>query len=120
MTRFAWTTPGRLIPAILADCKKRMNSPIQKVRGVWGRAVGPEIAAHTSPLACRDRLLIISVDSPVWKAELAQFHREKILRALSEVLGSEEIRDLRFVARPARGARLSPHEGEKKHAGAAD
>ena len=96
MTRFAWTTAGELIPAILEDCKKRMNSPIQKVRRVWSRAVGPEIAAHTYPLACRDRLLTISVDSPVWKSELAQFQREKILQSLCEVLGSEEIRDLRL------------------------
>lgn len=114
MRRFAWTAAGRLIPEILAAWQKQMDSPIQKVRGVWRQAVGSETAAHTFPLAFRNGLLIISVDSPVWKAELAQFQREKIIGSIRKALSSQEIRDLRFVTRPGH------RSGENRHAGAAD
>jgi len=99
MTRVAWKQLGEIIPAVLTGWEKQKEAPIQKVRQLWKTAVGPPVALRTVPLALQKGLLLVSVDSPVWAAELTQLQTDGILLTLNEALGSELITELRFITR---------------------
>ncbi len=113
MTGLGWMRLGDLVPTVLAGWEKKMDSPLQGIRSAWETAVGPLIAAHACPLALRQGVLLISVDSPVWRAELAGFQGERIRGALNDSMGTEQIRKLRFITRPRAPA---PSAGEETHA----
>jgi predicted nucleic acid-binding Zn ribbon protein len=108
-----WMRLGDLIPPVLARLKQEVDSPLQKVHSLWEDIAGPEAAAHTHPIRVQNGILLVFVDSQVRKAELARFESERILAAIREALGSEEIRDLHFTTqRPAR----FPRSGESTDA----
>lgn len=113
MTRVPWMRLGNLVPAVLAGWEKQIDSPMQRLRQLWEATVGPQVALHARPLALRNGILLVSVDSPVWAAELQQFHRERILGACNSALGGDGIRALRFITRPPSPP---PNAGEDTHA----
>ena len=108
---------GELLPAVVADWQKQLNSPLLRVRQHWGGVAGREVAAHALPIALRDGILTVSVDSSVWAAELAGFHTERIVGGLNQHLGSQQITRLRFiVGRRSRALK----SGEDTHGRAPD
>ena len=113
MTQVPWRNLGEIIPAVLTVWQKDKGAPIHKVRQLWQTAVGLPVAAHTVPLVLRQGLLVVSVDSHIWAAELTLLQTNGIVQTLNEALGCKVIRELRFIARLSP---RSPKTGEKTHA----
>lgn len=57
-----------------------------RVHGLWGEIAGPQLAAHTSPARLHGGVLVISVGSSSWAAQIPYLSSEIIARA-NEVLG---------------------------------
>lgn len=68
--------------------------------GDWAAIVGDQIATHARPQGLRDGQLTIAVDQPGWVTELRYRHGE-VLAAVREATGSDAVRGLRIVVKPA-------------------
>jgi predicted nucleic acid-binding Zn ribbon protein len=99
MKPFQSVRVAQLIPGVLAAWKKQLESPLEAIGVLWSDVVGKRTAAHTVPAFFCNRILTISVDSPVWASELATFHSERILQKLNAALGSHVVEELRFTTR---------------------
>jgi hypothetical protein len=93
---------------VIRKVAKREGIPLQaadlRLLAFWDRAVGPQVAAQTYPQDIRRGILQVRVSSSVWMHQL-QFLKEDILRKLRDVMGSDEVKGLRFsigeIPRPA-------------------
>ncbi len=89
------------IQSILAKVLKDLDLKSKKEQGriceFWEEGVGSKIAKHTFPhsLTSQGRLLV-NVDSSPWVEELTRFHKEKIKKAMNELLGQEVIKEIFF------------------------
>lgn len=81
----------------------------QRVLAEWDRVVGPEIAARARPVSLAGGELVVAVEHAGWAQQLA-FLKAAIIRDLNRAVGSEQVRDIRFVhgLRQARGAAPRP------------
>ena len=52
----------------------------------WDDIVGAQIAAHARPLTLADGTLVIAVDEPIWRTQLAYLEVE-LLSRLDDVVG---------------------------------
>jgi predicted nucleic acid-binding Zn ribbon protein len=59
----------------------------------WEDLVGPDIAAHATPVSLRDGRLVLMVDQPAWAAQL-RFMTSDLIARLDQVVGSEKITDV--------------------------
>jgi len=62
----------------------------------WPRLVGPRLASHTRATTFRDGTLHVEVEGSAWMHELGFLKRDLIQR-IHQHLGSDEVRDVRFV-----------------------
>jgi len=69
-------------------------------QSVWEEVVGARIAAVAQPVSERDGEVIVSCRDPVWVQEL-DLMQEQLRRGLSERLGDEAPRGLRFRVKDA-------------------
>ncbi|HIE04402.1 MAG TPA: DUF721 domain-containing protein [Candidatus Latescibacteria bacterium] len=63
---------------------------------LWNEVVGETIAAHTSVIGIRGGVLVVRVGSASWRNELF-FMKPKILEKLNARIGSDVVKDIRFV-----------------------
>jgi predicted nucleic acid-binding Zn ribbon protein len=90
---------GALLPRLLGDLSSGAASLVIRIWERWEEAVGPEVAAHSRPLALRGDELEVAVESSVWSQEL-QLRTPQILTGLREVFGEAAPSKLRLqVAR---------------------
>lgn len=69
----------------------------QKLESAWARVAGPDIAPHTRVLALRRGILEVEVrGSSALLHELAGFHKRRLIKALTPLLGARPIKDIRF------------------------
>jgi hypothetical protein len=66
---------------------------------IWRAAVGVPIAAVAVPVKAEGDTLIVGVSDSLWLSELS-YMKEEIIEKLTE--GGLEVRDIRFVYRPAK------------------
>lgn len=69
----------------------------QRVLADWDRVVGPEIAARARPVRLTGGELVVAVEHAGWAQQLA-FLKGTIIRDLNRAVGSEQVRDIRFVS----------------------
>jgi predicted nucleic acid-binding Zn ribbon protein len=69
-----------------------------EVIDTWSKIVGGFIAAHSTPVALRERILYVRVLQPALHYELEQIAKSEILRKLKQRFGDKTIRDVRFHA----------------------
>ena len=62
----------------------------------WPRLVGPRVARRTRAVSFREGTLIVEVEGSAWMHELG-FLKRDLLREIHRGLGSECVRDVRFV-----------------------
>ena len=62
----------------------------------WPRLVGPRVARHTRAVAFREGTLRVEVEGSAWMHELG-FLKRDLIRNINRHLGSELVRDVRFV-----------------------
>jgi predicted nucleic acid-binding Zn ribbon protein len=91
---------GSVLDRVLADLG--LKPALQGWRAVeaWPTVVGPRLAARTRAVAFRDGTLHVEVDGSAWLHEIG-FLKRDLLRRLHDVLGANEVKDLRFMT--ARG-----------------
>ncbi len=94
---------GSLLGQVLDELGLEVASQAFRIGEFWCDAVGAEVAAHSRPVGLRGGVLEVSVDSSVWCQQL-QMKRREILAALTERMGNDAPKDLRFrlgyTARP--------------------
>jgi hypothetical protein len=64
-----------------------------RVWQIWAEVVGEQIAAHATPVRIRDHRLEVRVDQAVWMQQL-HLLKPKIIAALNQRLGSEQVCDI--------------------------
>ena len=62
----------------------------------WARVVGPRVSAHARAAAYREGTLRVEVEGSAWMHELG-FLKRDLIRRINRHLGSERVRDIRFV-----------------------
>jgi predicted nucleic acid-binding Zn ribbon protein len=73
----------------------------QAVKGVfggWEDAVGPQVAAHATPVALEAGRLIVEVDQPGWATQL-RFLESTLVARLAEVAGEGSVRSIEVRVR---------------------
>ena len=69
---------------------------LERLRGAWIAAAGPDIAGHTRVRSLRRGVLTIEVDSGPLCHQLAAFGKEELLVAVRDDARGAEVQDLRF------------------------
>ena len=62
----------------------------------WPQLVGSRVARHTRAIGFRDGTLRVEVEGSAWMHELS-FLRRDLVRKINRHLGSDRVRDVRFV-----------------------
>ena len=68
----------------------------QRLLDSWPQVVGERIADVSRAERVQNGVMVVKVDSPVWRNELA-LEKERILKLLQEKTGSKALVDIRFV-----------------------
>ena len=66
--------------------------------GRWADLVGDQIAAHARPLTLAGGTLVIAVDEPIWRTQLAYLEGE-LLGRLDEALGAAVVTAIQLRVR---------------------
>lgn len=70
--------------------------------GLWEQAAGPEIAANTSVKSFAGGAMTIDCSSSAWACEL-RLHSDALIEKINRLKPPEEVVEIRFVYRFARG-----------------
>ena len=103
-----WEPPVSVTEA-LDEVLRTLRAPsTRQLSGVfqrWADAVGPTVAAHTTPVSLERGRLVVEVDEPGWATQL-RYLEQDLLRRIAAVAGPGTVTaiDLR-VARGPRGRR---------------
>ena len=84
---------GEVLDQVLAGIGAPRASSIVAIGEGWQTVVGPELVAHTWPLAIEDGCLRVGVDSPAWATHLRWSERE-VLARVERLVGPGEVRSL--------------------------
>jgi predicted nucleic acid-binding Zn ribbon protein len=76
----------------------------------WPRLVGPRVAHHTRAVAYRSGTVHVEVEGSAWMHELGFLKRE-LIREINRQLGSDQVRDVRFLM--PRGRRQRRTQGKE-------
>lgn len=72
---------------------------LDRLYGGWAGLVGPQLAAHTSPVSLKDGVLVIGVDDPAWSTQV-RFLEASLLTRLEGELGSDAVHSVEVRVRP--------------------
>jgi predicted nucleic acid-binding Zn ribbon protein len=61
--------------------------------GRWTELVGPDIAAHATPVSLRHGQLLLVVDHPAWASQL-RFMTGDVMSRITEATSSIEVREI--------------------------
>lgn len=84
---------GELLKQVLSDLGHGATARAVRIADRWAASVGPEIAAHSRPVAIRGDVLEVSVDTSVWCQQL-QLRIPEMLAALRETVGEDAPREI--------------------------
>lgn len=78
--------------------KTGLEKPVlqQKALVVWNEVVGDTVAKRTQPEEVKHGVLVVKVDTPVWRNELS-LRKKEILERLNQALGQRVINDIRLI-----------------------
>jgi predicted nucleic acid-binding Zn ribbon protein len=92
----------RRIGESLDRVAKRLGAPssagLAAVFAGWRDAVGDEVAAHAAPVSLVDGVLVVAVDQPIWRTQLAYLEPE-LVRRFAAVAGPDVVRAVRVRMR---------------------
>lgn len=88
-------------------------SPEDLARAAWPQAVGKKIASHALAVSLARSCLVVEVEDPVWRGQLARLEGQ-ILARLREILGPELVTRIDFRLRIPR--RLPQPAGQRQAA----
>jgi predicted nucleic acid-binding Zn ribbon protein len=74
-------------------------STLDHVFSGWDELVGPQLAAHTTPLSLRATTLVVGVDEPAWATQL-RLMSGSLLARLADVAGPGAVTSVEVRVRP--------------------
>ncbi len=94
---------GSILSALLREHGLEGAAVGWKAVADWPAVAGPRLSKHTKAASFRDGILTIEVEGSAWMHELG-FLKLELVRRVNQHLGTETVRDVRFVL--ARGGNL--------------
>ena len=91
---------GDVLPLLIEKISKKVGGMLPVIILRWEETVGEQVARHTTPTALRGKKLTVEVDDSVWMAELARFHKRRILDSVNHRLEGAIVDEIIF--RPKR------------------
>ncbi|MFQ6675088.1 MAG: DUF721 domain-containing protein [Fidelibacterota bacterium] len=78
--------------------KTGMDKPVLQNRAlvVWNEVVGDTVAGRAQPEEVKHGVLVVKVDTPVWRNELS-LRKSEIVKALNRAIGESVIKDIRLI-----------------------
>ena len=74
------------ISGLVSESGWELSVATGSVFGRWAQIVGPDLAAHTTPLSLTDGVLVVSTDSTAWAAQV-RWLASDLVRELNVELG---------------------------------
>jgi len=85
---------GAGLERLMAERGWQVDVAVGGVMGRWPRIVGPEVAAHCSPVTFGDHVLVVRADSTAWATQV-RLLVPTLLRRLAEELGEDVVQQVR-------------------------
>jgi hypothetical protein len=86
---------GEILPRVLKKGGFPVRLEDNRLKEIWEKAVGPQIAAHSRPENIKKNLLFVKVASSVWMHQL-HFLKEEITGKVNALMGKTSVTDIRF------------------------
>ncbi|MCX5692222.1 MAG: DUF721 domain-containing protein [Candidatus Omnitrophica bacterium] len=86
---------GDIISQVIKKLDTKTHGAREEIVAAWHKAIEPEAAFHTKPVAIKKNILTVEVDSSSWLYILS-LKKRNILGAMKKTLGDVEIEDIRF------------------------
>jgi predicted nucleic acid-binding Zn ribbon protein len=84
---------GSAMDRLVADRGWETDQAVGDVMGRWDVIVGPEVAAHTTPVSYEDGRLLVQADSTAWATQI-RLLAPALLARLAEDLGAGVVREV--------------------------
>lgn len=95
--RGSTTAVGDILPQVMKEISKKAGGFLPLILSKWTEMVGEAVAGHTQPVSLKGKKLYIEVDDSVWMAELARFHRRRIIDAVNHNLEDKIAEEIIFL-----------------------
>ena len=93
------------LDGVVRSLRGPSRSAVRGVFGRWEDAVGPQIAAHVTPVKLDEGVLVVEVDDPTWATQM-KFLTPTITQKLAEIAKVRVERiEVRVERRNSRGAK---------------
>jgi hypothetical protein len=90
------TSIADALSRVLDEISRKAGGKLPLIAAKWAEMVGEQVANHTTPSALRGKKFTVEVDDSVWMAELARFHKRRIIDAVNHNLGGAIVDDIVF------------------------
>ena len=92
---------GEILDALLAEGALARGLPLGRLAGRWAEVVGDRLAEETLPVRLDAGVLWLAVSTSAWGAQV-RFLASDIARKANELLGSDDVREVRVQVGPER------------------
>ena len=105
------TLLGDQLDRLLVDRGWKVDVAVGAVMGRWAEIVGPDIAAHVTPVTFAEEVLTVQADSTAWATQM-KLLTSSVLARIEHEIGPGAVTELKVLGPAApswrRGARRSP------------
>lgn len=84
-----------IVKNVIKKLETKVHGTKEEILRTWARAAGSKATQHSRPVAIRQKVLTIEVDSSTWLYAL-NLKKKSILEDMRKVLGRDKIEDIRF------------------------
>lgn len=95
------TPIGEIVDGLMRERAFARGVPIGQLASRWDAVVGPRLAAESAPLSLDGGVLVVAATDGPWGAQI-RFLASEIRRKANVSLGSDEVKRVQVVIRPAR------------------
>ena len=107
---------GDQLDRLVSDRGWQVDVAVGAVIGRWPQIVGPEVAAHVTPVEFRDGVLVLRADSTAWATQM-RLLGSTLLGRLEQEVGAGTVTELKVHGPSApswsRGLRRAPGPGPR-------
>lgn len=91
--RGGFRSAADILAGLVPTERLRDGRTLRDLRRDWDRCVGPAAASHTRPVAWKDGVLHVEVDSSVWISEFG-LRKDHLLHSIRRTAGRPDLRDI--------------------------
>jgi predicted nucleic acid-binding Zn ribbon protein len=86
---------GYVLNRVLNSYRIRADTELLQIWDLWETVVGGDIAKNAQPVAFKETMLLVHVNSSAWIHHL-RFLKEGIISSVNQALGKELVREIKF------------------------